>query len=65
VDEEVEASPVAERTPWPIGLRSIEEQRKRGEEESKRETRQQLQEGQQRPQQEGEEGEEGRRLEGA
>jgi len=65
MDEEVEASPVAKRTPWPIGLRSVEKQRKRGEEESEQEMQQQLQEGQQRPQQEGEEGEEGRRLEGS
>jgi len=33
MDEEVEASPIAKRTPWPIGLHSVEEQRKRGEEE--------------------------------
>jgi len=64
MDEEVEASPVAKRTPWPIGLHSVEEQRKRGEEEHERETQQQLQEGQQKLQQEGE-GEEVRRLEGA
>jgi hypothetical protein len=42
MDEEVEASPVVKRTPWPIGLHSIEEQRKRGEEERERETQQQL-----------------------
>jgi len=65
MDEEVEASPVAKWTPWPIGLHSVEEQRKRGEEERERETLQHLQEGQQQPQQEGEEGEEGRRPEGA
>jgi len=28
MDEEVEASPVAKRMPWPIGLHSIEEKRK-------------------------------------
>jgi hypothetical protein len=38
LDEEVEASPVAKRTPCPIGLHSVEEQRKRGEEEHERET---------------------------
>ena len=65
MDEEVEASPVAKRAPWPIGLHSVEEQRKRGEEECEWETQQQLQEGQQRPQRDGEEGEEGRRPEGA
>ena len=65
MDEEVEASPVAKRTPWPIGLHSIEEQRKREEEERERETRQQQHEGQQQPQQQEGEGEEGRRLEGA
>jgi len=45
MDEEVEASSVAKRTPWPIGLHSVEEQRKRGEEECEREMQQQLQEG--------------------
>jgi hypothetical protein len=65
MDEEVEASPIVKRTPWPIELHSVEEQRKRGEEERERETQQQLQEGQQQPQQEGEEGEEGYRPEGA
>ena len=65
MDEEVEASPVAKRTPWPIGLHSVEEQRKRGEEECEWETQQQLQEGQQQPQRDGEEGEEGPRPEGA
>jgi len=29
MDEEVEASPVMKRTPWPIGLHSVEEKRKR------------------------------------
>ena len=29
VDEEVEASRVAKRTPWPIGLHSVEERRRR------------------------------------
>ena len=46
-DVEVEASPAAKRTQWPIGLHSVEAQRKRVEEEHERETRQQLQEGQQ------------------
>ena len=32
MDEEVEASPVVKRTPWPVRLCSIEEQRKRGDE---------------------------------
>ena len=40
MDEVVEASPVAKRTPWPIGLHSVEEQRKKGEEERERETQQ-------------------------
>jgi len=30
MDEEVGTSPVMKRTPWPVGLRSVEEQRKRG-----------------------------------
>ena len=34
-DEEVEVSPVAKRTPWPIGLHSVEERRKKEEEERK------------------------------
>jgi len=50
-DEEVEASPIAKRTPWPTGLHSIEEQRKREEEEREQELQQ-------------EEGEEERRPEG-
>jgi len=37
-DEEVEASLVAEQTPWPIGLHSVEEKRKKEEEERERET---------------------------
>ena len=49
MDEEVEASLAAKRTPWPIGLHFVEEQKKREEEERERETRQQLQEGQQQP----------------
>jgi hypothetical protein len=40
MDEEVESSPVAKRTPWPIGLHSVEEQKKRGEEERTREMQQ-------------------------
>jgi len=47
IDEEVEASPVVKRTPWPIGLHSVEEKKKKEEEEHERETRQQQQEGQQ------------------
>ena len=50
MDEEVEASPITKRTPWPIGLHSIEEKRKKEEEERERETQQQLQEGLQQPQ---------------
>jgi len=49
MDEEVEASPVAKRTPWPIELHSVEEKRKKKEKECERETQQQLQEGQQQP----------------
>jgi hypothetical protein len=41
MDEEVEASPAAKRTPWLIGLHSVEERRKEDEERG-RETRQQL-----------------------
>jgi len=37
VDEEVEASTIAKRTPWPIGLHSVEERRKKEEEERERE----------------------------
>ena len=48
--EEVEASPIAKRTPWPIGLHCGEEKRKKEEEERERETQQQLQEGLQQPQ---------------
>ena len=33
VDEEVEASPIAKRTPWPIGLHFVEERMKKEEEE--------------------------------
>jgi hypothetical protein len=62
MDEEVEASRITERTPWPVGVHSVEEQRKREEEEREREMRQQLQEGQQQPQQE--EREEGRQPKG-
>ena len=42
MDVEVEASPVAKRTPWPIGLHSVEEKRKKEEEEHERESQQQL-----------------------
>jgi hypothetical protein len=56
MDEEVEASPIARRTPWPIGLHSVEEQRKKEEKEREQEMRQQPQEEQQPQQKEGEEG---------
>ena len=64
VDEEVEASPVAKRTPWPIGLHSVEERRKKEEEEREREPQQQLQEEQQQLWREEEEGEDGRQRQG-
>jgi len=47
VDEEVEASSIVKRTPWPIGLHSVEERRKKeekckgGEEEEEEERRRQ------------------------
>ena len=63
-DEEVEASPVTKRTPWTIGLHSVEEKRKKEEEERERETQQRLQEGQQQPHQGGEEEKEGRQQQG-
>jgi len=44
MDEEAQTSLVAGRTPWPAGLRSLEEQKKKEEEERKQETRRQLQE---------------------
>ena len=44
MDEEAQTSLVARRTPWPAGLRSIEEQKKKEEEEREQETRRQLQE---------------------
>jgi len=47
MDEEVKASPVAKRTPSPIGLHSVKEKRKKEEEEHERESQQQLQEGRQ------------------
>jgi hypothetical protein len=31
MDEEVEASPIARRTSWPIGLHSVDERRKKEE----------------------------------
>jgi len=43
MDEEAQTSLVATRTPWPAGLRSIEEQKKKEEEEREHETRRQLQ----------------------
>ena len=50
MDEEASTSLVAGRTPWPAGLRSIEEQRKKEEEEEReQETRRQLQEQEHRP----------------
>ena len=52
MDEEVEASPTARRTPWPIGLHSIEEQRRKEETEREQKTQQQPQE-EQRPQPKG------------
>jgi len=55
MDEEAQTSLAANRTPWPAGLRSVEEQRKK-EEEREQETRRQPQEGQQLQQKEGEEG---------
>jgi len=42
LEEEVEASPIVKRTPWPIGLHSVEERRKKEEEEREREPQQQL-----------------------
>ncbi|XP_021315191.1 atherin-like [Sorghum bicolor] len=56
MDEEVEASPTARRTPWPIGLHSVEEQRKKEEKEREQKTRQQPQEEQQLQPKGGEEG---------
>jgi len=52
MDEEAQTSLVAGRTPWPAGLRSIEEQKRKEEEEHEQETRRQLQEqdGRQEPQ---------------
>ena len=47
MDEEVEAFPTARRTPWPIGLHSVEEQRRKEEREREQEARQQPQEEQQ------------------
>ena len=40
MEEEVKASPVAKQTPWPIGLHSVEENRKKDEEELERKTQQ-------------------------
>ena len=40
MDEEVEAAPVAKRTPCHIGLHSVEEKRKKEEEERERESQQ-------------------------
>jgi hypothetical protein len=40
--EELEAPPTTKWTPWPIGLHSVEDQRRKEEEEHEREMRQQL-----------------------
>ncbi|XP_021309121.1 neurofilament medium polypeptide-like [Sorghum bicolor] len=56
MDEEVEAFPIAKRTPWPIGVHSIEEQRRKEEREREQKTRQQPQEEQQLHLKEGEVG---------
>ena len=56
MDEEAQTSPVVKWTPWPAGLRSVEEQRKKEGEERKQETRQQPQEEQWLQKKEGEEG---------
>jgi len=40
MDEEVEAFPTAKRTPWPIGLHSVEEQRRKEEREREQKMRQ-------------------------
>jgi len=56
MDEGVETSHVAKRTPWPVGLCSVEERRKKEEEEHEQETRQQPQEEQWLQLKEGEEG---------
>jgi len=44
MDKEAQTSLVARRTPWPAGLRSIEEQKKKEKEKREQETRRQLQE---------------------
>ena len=44
MDEEAQTSLIAGWTPWPAGLRSIEEQKKKEEEEREQEARRQLQE---------------------
>jgi hypothetical protein len=56
MDEEVEVSPSTRRTPWSIGLHSVEEQRKKEEEERDWKTWQQPQEEQQLQPKGGEEG---------
>jgi len=40
VEEDVEASPMVKRMPWPIGLHSADERRKKEEEEREREPQQ-------------------------
>jgi len=42
MDEEDQTSLVTGRTPWPAGLRSLEEQKKKEEEEHEQEMRWQL-----------------------
>ena len=56
MDEGVETSHIAKRTPWAAGLRSVEEQRKKEEVEREQETRQQPQEEQRLQPKGGEEG---------
>jgi len=40
MDEEVDASPTVRRTPWPIGLHSVEEQKRKEEREREQNTQQ-------------------------
>jgi len=56
MDEEAQTSLAAKWTPWPAGLRSVEEQRKKEVEEREQETRRLPQEEQRLQQKEGEEG---------
>jgi hypothetical protein len=41
MDEEVEASPTPRQTPWPIGVHSVKEQRRKEEREREQKTRHQ------------------------